>query len=321
MTYVVLRGECEEVLPVLYEPNSFDAVVTDAPYGYKFMGKRWDYDVPSVDTWRCVLDVMKPGAWLVCFAGPRTYHRMAVNIEDAGFEIRDQIMWLYGSGFPKSRDAGKDHPDFEGWGTALKPAHEPIVLARKPLAGTMKNNLNLHFVGPLNIDGCRVPGRDRTEYGLSKSQRSQGSTYGAPSVSADFDASKGRWPANLLLTGIDEPWARYFYQPKATKKDRNEGVSLQEKQYSHDGRTKPIENAYQRNKSKAANHHPTVKPTDLMRYLCRLVTPPGGTILDPFAGSGSTGKAAATEGFGFVGIEREKEYVTIAKQRIEHAAR
>lgn len=352
--------------------NSVDAIVTDPPYGLSFMGKRWDYDVPSVEIWAECLRVLKPGGHLLAFAGTRTQHRMAVRIEDAGFEIRDMIAWVYGSGFPKSLDVSKaidkaagaerevvgvhkrhgggsavsgsmsgqlgiasDLPltapatdaarQWQGWGTALKPALEPITVARKPLVGTVAENVLEHGTGALNIDGCRVEGRERTDYGLTNSTRSAGNTYGEPSASADFDASKGRWPANLIHDGSDDVAevfgdpARFFYCAKASKSDRNAGCEhLEAKQYSHDGRETPIENAYQRNNSVAQNNHPTVKPTDLMRYLCRLVTPPGGVVLDPFMGSGSTGKAAMLEGFKFIGCELSPEYLAIANTRIAH---
>ena len=382
------HGDCLEVLRTIAS-DSIDAVVTDPPYGLSFMGKRWDYDVPSVEVWAECLRVLKPGGHLLAFAGTRTQHRMAVRIEDAGFEIRDMIAWVYGSGFPKSLDVSKaidrmdateeqerrrlrftawvrgtgatsrqideatgtnmgghyttaasqpaimtrEHLDqcrhllgdvpewverdadirsvesrnmaerevvatetryneasgivsagrnertlierkittpstpeaqqWAGWGTALKPAMEPITMARKPLAGTVAETVLAHGTGALNIDGCRVG---------------------------------QRWPANLIHDGSDEPTgllgdaARFFYCPKASMADRDAG-----------------------------NVHPTVKPTALMRYLCRLVTPPGGVVLDPFTGSGSTGKAAVLEGFRFLGIELEAEYVEIARARIASA--
>lgn len=272
MHFQLHQGDCIDVLRSMSE-NSVDSIVTDPPYGLSFMSKHWDYDVPSVDIWRECLRVLKPGGHLLSFAGTRTQHRMAVNIEDAGFEIRDMIAWVYGSGMPKHQ-------------SCLKPAIEPITLARKP---AKKATL-------LNIDDCRVEGRERTEYGLSNSKRSKGVTYGDPTESADFDSSKGRYPANLIHDGSEEvvdlfpesdgagsslpnvkitgygdgvvgngessylggprrPFnngtgsaARFFYCAKANKKDRE-----------------------------ADNDHPTVKPTELMRYLCRLVTPLCGT--------------------------------------------
>ena len=416
-------GDCLEVLRTLPDA-SVDAVVTDPPYGLAFMGKRWDYDVPTVEVWAECLRVLKPGGHLLAFAGTRTQHRMAVRIEDAGFEIRDMIAWVYGSGFPKSMDVSKavdrmdaseeqerrrlrftawvrgtganmgghyttaasqpaimtrehleqcrhllgDVPEWverecdirsvesrnmasrevvgqgwridrkegavnygggtpdgtyaitapatpaaqqwHGWGTALKPSLEPVTVARKPFKGGVGANVLAHGTGGINVDGCRV---------------------GMPE-DATGRMSSGRWPANLIHDGSDEvvglftdvkgskgsgltetkarSWkntstaginrvgygdtgsaARFFYTAKASRNDRSDG-----------------------------NTHPTVKPTDLMRYLCRLVTPPGGIVLDPFMGSGSTGKAAMLEGFDFIGIEREAAYHAIAERRIRQAA-
>ena len=371
-------GDCLGVLKAMPD-NSVDSVVTDPPYGLSFMGKRWDYDVPSVEIWAECLRVLKPGGHLLAFAGTRTQHRMAVRIEDAGFEIRDMIAWVYGSGFPKSLDVSKaidkhlgakrevvgvipdrwtgkgnslnfstDRPQAEvavtgeaatgeaatwqGWGTALKPALEPITVARKPLVGTVAENVLAHGTGAINIDGCRVgdfqnttpSGVDRRNAALAEA----GYRPGAYQMGEKRpDTPPGRWPANLIHDGSDEvaglfpqtgkstgggkkngdkfgggyappdedaigygdagSAARFFYCAKASKKDRGEG-----------------------------NAHPTVKPTELMRYLCRLVTPPGGTVLDPFMGSGSTGKAALLEGFAFVGIEREQESFDTAVARI-----
>ena len=281
------QGDCLQVLKEL-DDCSVDSIVTDPPYGLSFMGKGWDYDVPTVDIWRECLRVLKPGGHLLAFAGTRTQHRMCVNIEDAGFEIRDMIAWAYGSGFPKSRNIG------DGWGTALKPALEPITVARKPFKGTVANNVLEHGTGAINIDGCRVATDESTQRPCGPNsdhaqqfKGSQGGLRGQP-------AGTGRWPANLIHDGSDEVTellndaARFFYCAKANKKDREDG-----------------------------NTHPTVKPTDLMAYLCKLVTQPDGVVLDPFMGSGSTGKAAVREGFGFVGIEREPEYFAIAEQRVQ----
>lgn len=368
------NGDCLAVLMGM-PSDSIDAIVTDPPYGLAFMGKRWDYDVPSVEIWAECLRVLKPGGHLLAFAGTRTQHRMAVRIEDAGFEIRDMIAWVYGSGFPKSHNGP--------WGgTALKPALEPITVARKPLAGTVASNFAEHGTAGLNIDGCRVPhGEDlRTGAGTTwdamhrhegrEGEASAESRY-ADKGGTDFamkpgprggDAA-GRWPANLIHDGSAEVLsgfpqakgqqgavgpqygdkesvnaygdfgarqdfqprgdtgsaARFFYCAKASRKDRNEGCEGMEQKMP----TAPngAENAVSANRGSRSgpreNHHPTVKPTDLMRYLCRLVTPPGGVVLDPFIGSGSTGKAAVLEGFRFIGIEREAEYVEIARARIE----
>ena len=314
--------DCRDAMSLFLPDNSVDAIVCDPPYGLAFMGKKWDYDVPGVDIWAECLRVLKPGGHLLAFAGTRTQHRMAVRIEDAGFEIRDMIMWHHGQGFPKSKNLGY------GFGSALKPATEPITMARKPLDGTLEANFSKHGTGGLNIGGCRVgddprynrPVGDLTSIGSSR-QRPKGE--GSEVV--------GRWPANLIhdgssdvvaafpqakgqqgaLTGSEpsskttntfgefagrassEPRgdtgsaARFFYAAKASKKDRGDG-----------------------------NGHPTVKPTDLMAYLCRLVTPPGGVVFDPFMGSGSTGKAALREGFGFIGCEMDAAYFAIAEARL-----
>jgi len=347
MTWTIHNGDCLEVLRTL-PADSVDAIVTDPPYGLAFMGKKWDYDVPSEAIWRECLRVLKPGGHLLAFAGTRTQHRMAVRIEDAGFEIRDMIAWVYGSGFPKSLDVSKaidkaagalQHEgkgmldsatgvmtlrpsvkpseyvkpepvtdaarQWAGWGTALKPALEPITVARKPLCGTVAGNVLTHGTGAINVDGCRV--QHGSDVDLSAVQRQQAEGTGH-SIGKGFVGSilgkeipmykpGGRWPANLIHDGSDEPTgllgdaARFFYCAKANKADRGE------------------------------NHHPTVKPTDLMRYLCRLVTPPEGIVLDPFTGSGSTGKAAIMERLNFIGIERESEYCEIARARISKAER
>ena len=282
-------SDCLQVLKTL-EAESVDSIVTDPPYGLSFMGKGWDYEVPSVEIWQECLRVLKPGGHLLAFAGTRTQHRMCVNIEDAGFEIRDMIAWCYGSGFPKSRSIG------DGWGTALKPALEPITVARKRFKGTVANNVLTHGTGAINIDGCRVAYQgDYRSPARSNGEVNSAGVFGAGIKKFDDAAAeaKGRWPANLIHDGSDEvveltgDAARFFYCAKASKKDREEG-----------------------------NTHPTVKPTDLMAYLCRLVTPKGGTVLDPFMGSGSTGKAALQEGFDFVGIEREGKYFEIAEKRL-----
>ena len=364
MSFTLYHGDCIEVLRTMGE-NSVDAVVTDPPYGLSFMGKRWDYDVPGVEVWAECLRVLKPGGYLLSFAGTRTQHRMAVRIEDAGFEIRDMIAWVYGSGFPKSHNG-------EWGGTALKPALEPITMARKPLVGTVEKNWREHGVGALNIDGCRVdaedggrplrevaPLRSDVEYqGNALAGRVDGSLASSRAVGS---TDLGRWPANLIHDGSDEVLAafpqapgqsgaitgaepsaktantfgefagrslseprgdtgsvaRFFYCAKASKADRDEGLGEFKAQTVGDGRAVAADNAYQRGATERRNTHPTVKPTDLMRYLLRLVTPPGGLVLDPFMGSGSTGKAAMREGFHFIGIEREAEYIAIARARIE----
>jgi DNA modification methylase len=417
----LLHGDCLERLQELPD-CSVDACVTDPPYGLSFMGKKWDYDVPGENIWRECLRVLKPGGHLLAFAGTRTQHRMAVRIEDAGFEIRDMIAWVYGSGFPKSLDVSKaidktaprrgqfdafaEHFDamwrisglkrsefvpyfphyknaasviaqlsnwklaknvptkqdflilqellglsdefavlidrveakrevvgqkaagiarpgerdrhtigtsgtvvvditapatpeaqqWDGWGTALKPALEPITVARKPLQGTVAANVLEHGTGAINIDGCRVGTDGGGGNGLGSHYDRLGNTK--PLVRhGEASGPIGRWPANLIHDGSDEVTEllgdaqRFFYCAKASKKDRSEG-----------------------------NTHPTVKPTDLMRYLCRLVTPPGGIVLDPFMGSGSTGKAAMLDGFRFIGIERDPTYFESARRRLQMTA-
>ena len=346
----VLVGDCREVMQTMAD-NSVDAIVTDPPYELGFMGKSWDSTGVAYDVtvWQECLRVLKPGGHLLAFGGSRTYHRLAVAIEDAGFQIRDQIMWVYGSGFPKSLNIGKaidkaEAKEWEGWGTALKPAHEPIVLARKPLDGTVANNVLTHGVGGINIDGCRV-GEGTGETKTVQYPDIRGNNYNNASGTVEYTVtSQGRFPANFIHDGSDEVLelfptdkpnqsaARFFYCAKASKKDRNEGLDgFEEKQttggggltadFRDDGslETASAGGKYGSIKAKQTNHHPTVKPTDLMRYLCRLITPPEGIVLDPFTGSGSTGKAATLEGFTFIGIEQLAEYAEIANARIKAA--
>jgi len=398
----------------LMEANSVDTIISDPPYGLSFMGKKWDYDVPSVELWQECLRVLKPGGTALIFAGSRTQHRMAVNVEDAGFTIKDCIMWLYGSGFPKAMDISKqldkgherkvvgkrNVPDqrsgginsqrtaeigvptrevditepatpeaklWNGWKShGLKPAYEPILVAMKPNDGTYANNALKHGVSGLNIDGGRIGTEEDTrrpsrggENGLNGS-----STFKIRERRVEDQVKQsGRFPANIILDeeagkmldeqsgqvlsnlkkkGTTKPntfvsggstWnegntyndkggaSRFFYCAKASKKERNAGCEdLEGRQYSHDGRKKEIENPYQRNKSVARNHHPTVKPIKLMEYLCTLTkTPTGGTVLDPFMGSGTTGIACKNTGRDFIGIERDPEYFKIANARIHKA--
>jgi len=314
-------------------PGSIDAIVCDPPYELGFMGKAWDSTGVAYqpETWAACLRVLKPGGHLLAFGGSRTYHRMACAIEDAGLQIRDQIMWLYGTGFPKSLDVSKAinatpttnaARQWDGWGTALKPAHEPIVVARKPLIGTVAANVQKHGTGALNIDGCRVGSSILPA--VRAGQARLGTFERKDMVTSE---RVGRWPANIILDEeagaiLDEQSegvSRFFYCPKAGRGEREAGLreaGLREagsydfrRDGSLDGRTT----------ARAANNHPTVKPVALMRYLIRLVTPPGGTVLDPFLGSGTTLMAAALEGFDAVGIEREKEYVEIARARLDWA--
>ena len=340
MSINLLHGDCLEQMKTLPD-NSVDAIVTDPPYGLSFMGKKWDYDVPAVNIWEECFRVLKPGGHLLAFAGTRTQHRMAVNIEDAGFEIRDMIAWVYGSGFPKSHNISKaidkvgspEAQQWDGWGTALKPALEPITVARKPVAEkSIAGNVLKYGTGGLNVDGCRVEtdpsdisGWSKTGSKASENRAMSGANYDRP---AKPDNPQGRFPANLIHDGSDEvvelagDSARFFYCAKASKKDRDEGLDHMEEQQFVQWQTgngasgKPSSMSEGRD-TKRKNTHPTVKPTDLMKYLVRMVTPKGGVVLDPFMGSGSTGKAAKLEGFDFIGIEMDEEYFLLAKSRID----
>jgi site-specific DNA-methyltransferase (adenine-specific) len=385
--------------------NSIDSVVTDPPYGLSFMNKKWDYDVPSVDFWKEVYRVLKPGGHILSFGGTRTYHRMVVNIEDAGFEIRDQIMWLYGSGFPKSHNIGKavdkiegnereggeiktrsidgnsygstdtrwdvepskGNSPYEGWGTALKPANEPICVARKPLSeNTIAENVLKWGTGGINIDGCRIGivGIDDRSAG-----RRTCNIFDEIKVSGGIDSPEyipdenGRFPANLILDEIagellDEQSgerkvgkgsrsggfqknyidgevinrvfnegyndkggaSRFFYCAKVSKSERNMGLDGFEDKIIEGRDTGQDERnvAYKKRPTPTKNSHPTLKPVNLMAYLCRLVTPTNGICMDPFMGSGSTGIAAQLEGFRFVGMEMDSEYFEIAEARIDN---
>ena len=451
------NGDCLNILNMMIEDEVFvDSIVTDPPYELGFMGRSWDSTGIAFqkETWELCFKVLKPGGHLLAFSGSRTYHRMAVAIEDAGFEIRDQVMWLYGSGFPKSMNIGKtldkklgnereslgtkikkagdmrsgnydkggDYDDieleitkgnseWEGWGTALKPAHEPLVLARKPLSEkSVVDNVLKHRTGGINIDECRV---GNEEIDTSKNRRNKQETTifkGGWKSEEGGDTVTGRFPANVMHDGSDvvkdifpktgtkgnakypdsnpdfrdqgrqskenmgidklsfgqtenvkrkkvnrqprkddKVWtnknsgmkslqytieyedsgdaSRYFYCAKTSKAERNQGLDNlpTKKASSMPGRRNPddmkdskIDNDVTgRFVTQKKNIHPTVKPIKLMKYLCRLITPKGGTVLDPFMGSGSTGMAAKEENFEFVGIEKEEEYFNIATARIE----
>lgn len=276
-SYQILVGDCAVRMTEMAD-SSVDSIVTDPPYGLGFMGKAWDSSVPAVDVFAECLRVLKPGGHLLAFGGSRTYHRLAVAREDAGFEIRDQIMWIYGSGMPKSK-------------ALLKPAHEPIVMARKlaPRAGSI--NIGLCLNGDRWPANVIHDGSDEVMAAFPNAKGQQGALTGnEPSGKTGrancYGVMDRRHEAVPRIDSTASA-ARFFYCAKASKKDRGEG-----------------------------NRHPTVKPTELMRYLCRLVTPPGGVVLDPFAGSGSTGKAAVLEGFSFIGIEIDAESAVIAESRI-----
>jgi DNA modification methylase len=447
MTYNLLKGNNLELLPTLAD-NSIDAIVTDPPYGLGnpdpdyiikaiqlwasgdrshipegkgFMGKSWDAFVPPPAVWDECFRVLKPGGHLLAFAGTRTYDLMGISIRMAGFEIRDSIGWVYGSGFPKSLDVSKaidkqagaerevltevvsdlfgdqevkqerktgigtgkgstaimgdgnrdltlpstpEAQQWQGWGTALKPALEPIVVARKPLIGTVAENVLTYGTGGLNIDASRIGNENITINTFDNGAKPWGEASGEPYTSK---SSVGRWPANLILdeytaelldeqsgqlkSGAVKPYvmkpaanvdfnkglegkmktwtgeaseggaSRFFYVAKASKRDRNEGLEeLETKQtVGGGGLGNPVSGAYGSEKAPGKNFHPTVKPTDLMRYLVKLITPPGGTVLDPFTGSGSTGKAAILEGFDFIGIELTEDYWPIIEGRLKHA--
>ena len=421
---VIYAGNNLDILPEL-QSNSVDSIVCDPPYELGFMGKTWDNSgiAYSVELWQQCLRVLKPGGHLLAFGGTRTWHRLAVAIEDAGFEIRDNIAWLYGSGFPKSHNISKaidkmagaereviidpqwidkypngnggnhnrgkngiygaaesilgrpittsisatdDAKAWDGWGTALKPAHEPIVVARKPVIGTVAENVLQYGTGALNIDASRI-GTEELTNGFG------GIPNGANNlVNSDKERNRdgqtvvsGRWPANLILdeytaelldeqSGISKSpptyirkadgfgktsygigeiagtesknfgdsggASRFFYVAKANKRDRNEGLDelpeVMARKFAQDETTlatMPF------GKLPVKNFHPTVKPTALMQYLIRLVTPENGVVLDPFCGSGSTGKAAILENKSFIGIELTPEYLPIIEGRLKHA--
>jgi len=310
------HGNCLDILRTMPD-NSVDAVVTDPPYWLSFMAKKWDYDVPSTEIWAECLRVLKPGGYLLAFAGTRTQHRMAVRIEDAGFEIRDMLAWMYGSGFPKSHNLDGEH---QGWGTALKPAMEPITMARKPFKATVAQNVQEWGTGAINIDGCRIG-----EEEIKTCAKVPGKSFNSLAPVSGFNGCEesthlGRWPANVMhdgsaeiLQGMGEA-ARFFYTPKACKSDRENGCfALPLVSYEMN---RPPDSDVDLVPTVNRNFHPTVKPTDLMRYLCRMVTPTGGVVLDPFTGSGSTGRGAVLEGFRFIGCEMDADYIEIAKARI-----
>lgn len=436
-TLAVLRGMAD---------HSVDAIVTDPPYGLKFMGRKWDADVPAAEVWAEALRVLKPGGHLLCFAGTRTHHRMATRIEEGGFELRDMIAWVYGSGFPKSLDVGKaidkaagaeravvgtrkltgkarilsggnfngsyadeyrgsakDYKDvyeetapateaaaqWQGWGTALKPALEPITVARKPFAGTVANNVLAHGTGGINVDACRVMGEpspsiDRRASGAKSGKgasclhSNQRVKEGLPPFNKSLEKyiadrpgeALGRFPANFIHDGSPEVLAgfpdtgpsnaaargdyvdmrggnyagaqgkklvgpvalrghddaggsaaRFFYCAKASASERDAGLQDHDPAPSNTfGQFAGTpDHAPKNDSNKRRNTHETVKPLKLMRYLVRLVTPPGGTVLDAYCGSGTTGAACMHEGFKFVGIDSDPRSIALSQARIAHA--
>lgn len=366
MSARIIVGDCLTVMPTL-AACSVDAIVCDPPYGLSFMGKDWDHGVPGEHFWREALRVAKPGAHLIAFGGTRTYHRLVCAVEDAGWEVRDMLAWIHGQGFPKGTDKATIPEAWHGWNTALKPAIEPIVLARKPFDTTVAANLLQHGTGALNIDACRIATLDDLRATTGAGNIPCRHHDGAARTGGVLEAGSalGRWPANVLHDGSDEvvvlfpeskgqqgksndsqrsqancfgavggngkeyiprgdsgSASRFFYCAKADRADRNEGCEQMPKRALNwsSGEQSPGTFQAEGTDRSAHNHHPTVKPTDLMRYLCRLITPPDGLILDPFAGSGSTGKAALLEGFRFIGIELSDEYASIARARIHAAA-
>ena len=332
MKYRVIHGNNIDILKT-YPANHFDSIVTDPPYGIDFLGKAWDANTGALETYQECLRVLKPGGHILAFSAARTYHHLAYTLEVAGFEIRDQIMWIYSSGFPKAQKVD----GFEGWRTALKPAHEPIVVARKPITQTVAANVLEYGTGAINIDDCRVEINQEVDdprlggKGTWKTENMAKNTYGNYEGKSVESSKLGRWPANVIHDGSDEVVSQF---PVTKSGTLTPNMNIKESTgWSGGSKKDRVKSTFESNTGSAArffycakasksdretnNNHPTVKPTDLMKYLCRLVTPKNGVVLDPFMGSGSTGKAAISEGFKFVGIEMSKEYFEIAEQRVK----
>jgi site-specific DNA-methyltransferase (adenine-specific) len=399
MSYKIIQGDNRDTLKTIPD-NSIDAIVTDPPYGIDFLGKSWDANTGALETYQECLRVLKPGGHILAFSAARTYHHLAVTLEQAGFEIRDQIMWIYSSGFPKSQDIGKqiqkklgvkekkkltsngpangmsrmtfnqsDPAKYEetkdtetvvctdpealqwaGWGTALKPAHEPIALARKPMKGNIRDNCQKYGTGALNIDATRVPYDGPTDkpvpHGGKARQHKDTPGWMADNTGYGIIENPeinpiGRYPSNVL--GDIPDYQKYFYCPKVSRRERHigfdpnsQGVIIDSEVFgktpvcldcgkTRNGSTKhdgcdPDNIGFQERRTKRStevgNNHPTVKPIELMKYLIKLITPPGGTVLDPFNGSGSTGCAAVELGHPYIGCELDPAYVEIANKRI-----
>jgi DNA modification methylase len=373
MSQTIIQGDSAQILKTI-ESNTIDAVVTDPPYGIEFLGKEWDSDTGAVEIWRECLRVLKPGGHLLAFSAARTYHHLATNIESVGFEIRDQIMWIYASGFPKAQDIGKaiqrrqgvekqvpstsmrasaaykcedrygkqnakavgfsgmdtiptspEAQQWSGWKTALKPAHEPIVMARKPMRGSTIDNVLTHGVGALNIDACRIP-TDELKPGTMGKAPPNLNAIGTPSTIETSDEpwipnEHGRYPSNVV--GEIADYQKYFYCPKVSRRERHRGFEQEhipapfgdvKGAYVDGERMAKVADDTQY--ANAGNNHPTVKPVELMKYLVKLVTAQGSHIVDPFSGSGSTGMACKELARTFTGIDLDPHYCEIARRRI-----
>ena len=413
MNFKIMTGDNRDTLKTLKD-NSIDAIVTDPPYGIDFLGKAWDANTGALATYQECLRVLKPGGHILAFSAARTYHHLAITLEQAGFEIRDQLMWLYSSGFPKSQDVGKaidkragkkdpnytgmtkspnkikgglndtgtnafgagvycpkcektlnadivkqckevvcaqvyrhqtdDGKTWAGWGTALKPAHEPIALARKPFKGSTIDNVLTHGVGALNINATRVETDDKIQNHYNRNSGAP-EYYGEEKNIVDVEltySNQGRFPSNVLGEILQDDYQKYFYCPKVSRKERHIGfddvpdplanyaqgdvknhplwdpsigTNVQRLKHKILEHNKTLGQAHQVQGS-VGNNHPTVKPIELMKYLIKLITPPGGVVLDPFNGSGSTGMAAVELGFEYIGCELDPAYVAIAEKRI-----
>lgn len=384
MNFKILQGDSEQILKT-FADNSIDAIVTDPPYQLNFLGKDWDKSVGSLGLYKECLRVLKPGGHILAFSAARTYHHLAITLEQAGFEIRDQIMWIYSSGFPKSQSVGRsiqrslgvketkaskgmnayaevkdkkgrekwmnpgnitteDYPEknpevvctdpeakaWEGWGTALKPAHEPICMARKPLKQSIAKNVQEWGTGALNIDATRVPiqGQDTRSggsNGVSRLTFGEGITSNEDSFVGYEPNEAGRFPSNVI--GEIPDYQKFYYCPKVSRTERHIGFEDPGPMFQGDrfdvymptaGKTDPNKqiSAVEKKVEGKGNNHPTVKPVALMKYLIKLITPKGGTVLDPFNGSGSTGMAAVELGHPYIGCELDPNYVEISEKRI-----
>lgn len=384
MKYQILNGDNRIVLKTLPD-NSIDSIITDPPYGIDFLGKSWDANTGSLETYQECLRVLKPGGHILAFSAARTYHHLAITLEQAGFEIRDQIMWIYSSGFPKSQDVGRSidraagkktskpklipyenkqpesqslgatrgkcpkclkdqthqlkcldigcvlkvkpaQNEWAGWGTALKPAHEPICMARKPSKLSIAKNVQLHGTGALNIDACRIGDDPMIIRHLKKDDGKAFTHHGDGKKNwdtyEDVGTVEGRFPSNVIGE-ITEPYQKYFYCPKVSRNERHCGFEDPGPMFQgsrtdiyQPNKNSPDIQITSAEKKSGGNNHPTVKPVELMKYLIKLITPPNGRVLDPFNGSGSTGMAAVELGYEYIGIEQDESYCKISRRRI-----